>query len=40
MVAHGRELGAHLEGRDTPEARFFHSPEGVMTRIAITRDYP
>ena len=40
VVAHGRELGAHLEGHDTPEARFFHSPEGVMTRIAITRDYP
>jgi len=40
VVAHGRELGAHLEGHDTPEARYFHSPEGVMTRIAITRDYP
>jgi 2-polyprenyl-6-methoxyphenol hydroxylase-like FAD-dependent oxidoreductase len=40
LVAHGRELGAHLEGRDTPEARFFHSPEGVMKTFAITRDYP
>jgi 2-polyprenyl-6-methoxyphenol hydroxylase-like FAD-dependent oxidoreductase len=40
VVAHGRELGAQLEGRDTPEARYFHSPEGVMTKIAITRDYP
>jgi 2-polyprenyl-6-methoxyphenol hydroxylase-like FAD-dependent oxidoreductase len=40
VVAHGRELGAHLEGHDTAEARYFHSPEGVMTRIAITRDYP
>jgi 2-polyprenyl-6-methoxyphenol hydroxylase-like FAD-dependent oxidoreductase len=40
VVAHGRELGAHLAGHDTPQARYFHSPDGVMTKIAITRDYP
>jgi 2-polyprenyl-6-methoxyphenol hydroxylase-like FAD-dependent oxidoreductase len=39
VVAHGRELGAHLEGRDTPDSRYFHSPEGVMRTIAITREY-
>ena len=40
VVEHGRELGAHLQGIDTPEARFYHSPEGVMSKFAITRDYP
>jgi 2-polyprenyl-6-methoxyphenol hydroxylase-like FAD-dependent oxidoreductase len=40
VVAHGRELGAHLQGLDTTEARYYHSPEGVMNWIAITRDYP
>ena len=40
VVAHGRELGAHLQGLDTVEARYYHSPEGVMNWIAITRDYP
>ena len=40
VVEHGRELGAHLQGIDTPEARYYHSPEGVMNKIAITRDYP
>jgi 2-polyprenyl-6-methoxyphenol hydroxylase-like FAD-dependent oxidoreductase len=40
VVAHGRELGAHLQGIDTPEAGRHHTPEGVMTEIAITRDYP
>jgi 2-polyprenyl-6-methoxyphenol hydroxylase-like FAD-dependent oxidoreductase len=40
VVEHGRELGAHLQGLDTPQARFYHSPEGVMSKIAITRDYP
>jgi 2-polyprenyl-6-methoxyphenol hydroxylase-like FAD-dependent oxidoreductase len=40
VVEHGRELGAHLQGIDTPAARYYHSPEGVMNKIAITRDYP
>ena len=40
VVAHGRELGAHLQGIDTPEATHHHTPEAVMRKIAITRDYP
>jgi hypothetical protein len=40
VVAHGRELGAHLQGIDTPEASHHHTPEAVMSKIAITRDYP
>jgi 2-polyprenyl-6-methoxyphenol hydroxylase-like FAD-dependent oxidoreductase len=39
IVAHGRELGAWLEGRTTPEARRHHTPEAVMAEIAVTRDY-
>ena len=39
VVAHGRELGAWLEGLDTPEARRHHSPAAVMAEIAVTRDY-
>ena len=39
VVAHGRELGAWLEGRSTPEAQRHHTPEAVMAEIAITRDY-
>lgn len=40
VVAHGRELGAWLEGKDTPEAKRHHTPEAVMREIAVTRDYP
>jgi 2-polyprenyl-6-methoxyphenol hydroxylase-like FAD-dependent oxidoreductase len=39
IVAHGRELGAWLEGVDTPEARRHHTPAAVMAEIAVTRDY-
>jgi 2-polyprenyl-6-methoxyphenol hydroxylase-like FAD-dependent oxidoreductase len=39
IVAHGRALGAWLEGRTTPEARRHHTPEAVMAEIAVTRDY-
>jgi 2-polyprenyl-6-methoxyphenol hydroxylase-like FAD-dependent oxidoreductase len=39
VVAHGRELGAWLEGIDTPAARRHHAPEAVMAEIAVTRDY-
>ena len=40
VVAHARELGAWLEGIDTPGARRHHTPEAVMAEIAVTRDYP
>lgn len=40
VVAHGRELGAWLQGIDTPESRRHHTPEAVMAEIAVTRDYP
>jgi 2-polyprenyl-6-methoxyphenol hydroxylase-like FAD-dependent oxidoreductase len=39
VVAHGRELGAWLEGLDTPEARRHQTPAAVMAEIAVTRDY-
>ena len=39
VVAHGRELGAWLEGIDTPAARRHHTPEAVMAEIAVTRNY-
>jgi 2-polyprenyl-6-methoxyphenol hydroxylase-like FAD-dependent oxidoreductase len=39
VVAHGRELGAWLEGLDTPEARRHRTPAAVMAEIAVTRDY-
>lgn len=39
VVAHGRELGAWLEGRDTPEARAHHAPAAVMREIAVTREF-
>jgi 2-polyprenyl-6-methoxyphenol hydroxylase-like FAD-dependent oxidoreductase len=39
VVAHGRELGAWLQGVGTPEARRHHTPEAVMAEIAVTRDY-
>lgn len=40
VVAHGRELGAWLQGIDTPAAQRHHTPEAVMAEIAIDRDYP
>jgi 2-polyprenyl-6-methoxyphenol hydroxylase-like FAD-dependent oxidoreductase len=40
VVAHGRELGAWLEGISTPEARRHHTPEAVMSEIAITPEFP
>jgi len=39
VVAHGRELGAWLEGKNTPEAKRHHTPAAVMAEIAVTRDY-
>jgi 2-polyprenyl-6-methoxyphenol hydroxylase-like FAD-dependent oxidoreductase len=39
VVAHGRELGSHLQGSDTPEALSHHTAEAVMREIAVTRDY-
>jgi len=40
VVAHGRELGAWLEGIDTLAARRHHTPEAAMAEIAVVRDYP
>ena len=37
VVARGRELGAWLQGIDTPEARCHHTPDAVMSEIAVTR---
>ena len=39
VVAHGRELGAWLEGRDTAEARRHHTPQAVLEEIAVPRGY-
>jgi len=39
VVAHGRVLGAYLEGRDPADATGHHTPEAVMREIAVTRDY-
>lgn len=39
VVAHARELGAWLQGMDTPEARRHHMPEAVMAEIAVPRGY-
>ena len=39
VVNHARELGAWLEGRNTPEARAHHTPEAVMREIAVTREF-
>jgi 2-polyprenyl-6-methoxyphenol hydroxylase-like FAD-dependent oxidoreductase len=39
VVAHGRELGAWLQGIETPEAKRHHTPKAVMSEIAVTRDY-
>ena len=39
VVAHGRHLGAYLEGRDTAQARERHTAEAVMREIAVTREF-
>ena len=39
VVAHGRELGAWLEGKDTPEAQRHHTPQAVLEEIAVPRGY-
>jgi 2-polyprenyl-6-methoxyphenol hydroxylase-like FAD-dependent oxidoreductase len=39
VVAHGRELGAWLEGDGSDEARRHHTPEAVMAEIAVPRGY-
>lgn len=39
VVAHGRELGAWLEGSQAAEAARHHTPEAVMREIAVDRPY-
>ena len=39
VVAHGRELGAWLQGSNTEEARRHHTPEAVLAEIAVPRGY-
>ena len=39
VVAHGRELGAYLQGARTGVARSHHTPEAVMHEVAVTREY-
>jgi 2-polyprenyl-6-methoxyphenol hydroxylase-like FAD-dependent oxidoreductase len=39
VVAHGRELGAWLQGSDTEEARRHRTPEAVLAEIAVPRGY-
>jgi len=39
VVAHGRELGAFLEGNDSEEARKHHTPEAAMREIAVNRNF-
>ena len=39
VVAHGRELGAWLEGKDTLEAKRHHTPEAVLAEIAVPPGY-
>jgi 2-polyprenyl-6-methoxyphenol hydroxylase-like FAD-dependent oxidoreductase len=39
VVAHGRELGAYLQGARTEAARSHHTSEAVMREIAVTREY-
>jgi 2-polyprenyl-6-methoxyphenol hydroxylase-like FAD-dependent oxidoreductase len=37
VVARGRELGAWLQGSNAPEAKRHHTPEAVMSEIAVTQ---
>jgi 2-polyprenyl-6-methoxyphenol hydroxylase-like FAD-dependent oxidoreductase len=39
VVAHGRELGAYLEGDTSAEAASHHTAEAVMREIAVDRPY-
>jgi 2-polyprenyl-6-methoxyphenol hydroxylase-like FAD-dependent oxidoreductase len=39
VVAHGRALGAYLEGSDDDDAKRHHTPYAVMSEIAVTREY-
>jgi 2-polyprenyl-6-methoxyphenol hydroxylase-like FAD-dependent oxidoreductase len=39
VVAHGRELGAYLEGDTSTEAASHHTAEAVMQEIAVDRAY-
>ena len=39
VVAHGRELGAWLQGDTRPEARRHHTPEAVLAEIAVPKGY-
>lgn len=39
VVAHGRELGAYLQGDDSDVARAHHTPDAVMREIAVTQEY-
>ena len=39
VVAHGRELGAYLQGDESDAARAHHTPDAVMREIAVTREY-
>ncbi len=39
VVNHGRELGAFLQGDNSPEAARHHTPDAVMREIAVTRDF-
>jgi 2-polyprenyl-6-methoxyphenol hydroxylase-like FAD-dependent oxidoreductase len=39
VVAHGRELGAYLQGSQTEAARRHHTADAVMREIAVTREY-
>jgi 2-polyprenyl-6-methoxyphenol hydroxylase-like FAD-dependent oxidoreductase len=39
VVAHGRELGAWLQGTDTEDARSHHTPEAVLAEIAVPKGY-
>ncbi|MGE5523644.1 MAG: FAD binding domain-containing protein [Rhodospirillaceae bacterium] len=39
VVAHGRELGAYLEGSTSEEALRHHTSEAVMREIAVDRPY-
>jgi 2-polyprenyl-6-methoxyphenol hydroxylase-like FAD-dependent oxidoreductase len=39
VVAHGRELGAWLQGSTSEKAARHHTPEAVMREIAVDRPY-
>jgi 2-polyprenyl-6-methoxyphenol hydroxylase-like FAD-dependent oxidoreductase len=39
VVAHGRELGAYLQGDESAAARAHHTADALMREIAVTRAY-